>query len=125
MPIPVVVRYAPRQYASEVPPDLWEGLTVDISRNGVAFELYRGLRHGGAIELSLIRFNPPHCVSVVGKVVHCRRIPGGDSVGADGTLRARYRAGVEFNHLLKTEDLVSLEESRSARETNNRAAGTF
>lgn len=117
MPILAVVRYAPRQFGSNVPPDLWEGKTINISRSGAALELPHILRRGGLVELSLIKSDPPRCVSVVGEVVRCERIPGGESIDTDGSPRARYLTGVEFTRTLEIEELSVLRESHPLEAT--------
>jgi hypothetical protein len=111
MPVLAVVRYAPRQFGSNVPPDLWEGKTLDISRSGAALDLPHILRCGGMVELSLIKSDPPRCVSVVGEVIRCDRIPGGDTTDADGSARARYLVGVNFTRTLEIEELSVLRET--------------
>jgi hypothetical protein len=107
------VRYAPRQFGSNVPPDLWEGRTINISRSGAALELPHRLRDGGMVELTLIQSNPPRCVNIVGEVVRCARIPGISGTGTDGTPGGPlYMVAVQFQRILKIEELAMLRESR-------------
>lgn len=115
--VKALVRYAPRQYGSDVPPDLWEGQTINVSRSGAALNLPHRLRRGGAIEMSLIQSNPPRCVMVVGRVVRCERIPGGDRLEADGSTHPRYLVAVKFDRVLDIEELALLRESAAPEAT--------
>jgi len=107
-----MVRYAPRQLGSHVPPDLWEGRTLNVSRSGAALELAHRLRQDGMVELTLIQPNPPRCVSVVGKVVRCDPIPGSHSRDPNTTPRSCYLVAVEFTRTLDIEELTLLRESQ-------------
>ena len=105
----VAVRYAPRQYGSDVPPDLWEAHTVDISRSGVALEIVHRLRRGGTVELTFIQNSPPRCINVVGEVVRCERIPGASAVGTDGSPGGPvYRVAIQFSRILDMEEIALL-----------------
>lgn len=109
--VSVSVRYAPRQFGSNVPPDLWEGRTLNVSRSGAALELSHMLRRGGMVELTMIQSNPPRCVSAVGEVVRCEQIPGVHSIRPDGTGHTCYLVAVEFTRTLEIEELALLRES--------------
>jgi len=108
IPLFVMVRYAPRQFGSNVPPDLWEGETQNISRSGAALKLPHRLRRGGRIELTFINGDPPRSISVVGDIVHCRRIPGAEIKADDGTPLPLYLVGVKFSRTLDLEELAML-----------------
>jgi len=109
--ISLPIRYAPRQYQSDVPPDLWEGTLVNISRSGAAIKLMHRLRRGGTLEISFIQHNPPRCVSVVGKVIRSELLPGLHALTLDGTARGAHLAAVEFARVLDIEELATLREA--------------
>jgi hypothetical protein len=112
MELSTTVRYAPRQFGSDVPPDLWEGKTLDISRSGSALELPHRLRAGGMVELTVIQTNPPRCVNVVGEVVRCKQIPGRRVPHADGSPGGSlYAVAVQFTRVLEIDELATLRES--------------
>jgi hypothetical protein len=110
VPIVLMVRYAPRQYGPDTPPELLVGQTVNISRMGVALEISHRLRLGGLIEMSLIQQNPLGCVDVVGRVAWCQpqHYPGSDDAESPPL---RYLVGVEFSRLLSIRELRTLHES--------------
>jgi len=110
-PIPAQIRYAPREFGDNVPSDLWEGALVNISRSGAALKVMHRLGPGGVVEISIIKDNPPRCVSVTGKVVRCEPLPGLHLLSPEGTARRCYLVAVEFNRVLEIEELASLRES--------------
>jgi len=111
IPISADVRYAPRQFGSDTPSDLWEGLLVNISCSGAAIRVQHKLRRGGVLELSFIQTNPLRCLDVVGKVVRCEPLPGLHPLTPDGTARQCHLVAIEFTRLLDVEELAMLRES--------------
>jgi hypothetical protein len=105
------VRYAPRQFGSDVPPDLWEAQAVNISQSGAALKLPHRLRATGQVELSLMNHNPPRCISVIGEVVRSERLHGVDMKDAEGQARPAYLVAVEFTRLLEINELAMLRDT--------------
>jgi hypothetical protein len=103
----IPVQYAPWQFASEVPPDLWQGMTIDISLTGVALALIHRLRRGGIIEMYFLPCDPTHCIEIVGHVVRSHPMPPQDTVGSESK-QSHYFAGIEFNRLLVKKELELL-----------------
>jgi hypothetical protein len=107
----VTVRYAPRQFGENVPPDLYEGKTVDISRSGVALEIPHRLRLGGTVELALIQQDPPRCISVTGDVVRCSAIPGSRSVDGEGMSHHGFLVAINFSRILEISEISNLHDA--------------
>jgi len=108
--ISLVVRYAPRQYGIDVPPDLWVGRTLNISRSGAMLELYHPLVGGGLLEMSLIQSNPLGCVDIVGRVNRCDLAPPLESSELQDNRRTRFRVAVDFTRALALRELRVLHE---------------
>ena len=107
------VRYAPRQYGSDTPPDLWEGSLVNISRSGAAIKVLHRLRRGGVLEISFIKNNPLRCVSVIGKVIRCEPMSGLHSFSPDGTSRPCHFVAIEFSRLMDVEEIAMLRDAQA------------
>jgi hypothetical protein len=117
IPLSASVRYAPRQFADDVPPDLWEGRIINISRSGAAFKISTPLRDGGLVELSIIQANPPRCVSVVGKVVRCESMLEMDLTNPEGEPHRCHRVAVEFTRTLDIEEIALLRDTSTMAAT--------
>lgn len=102
------VRYAPRQFGSNIPPDLWEGRVVNISRSGAALKLSQRLHSGGLVEMAIIQSDPPRCLGVVGKVIRCEPMLEIDSADPNKTPLTCYLVAVEFTRTLDLEELSQL-----------------
>jgi len=111
IPLSASVRYAPRQFADDVPPDLWEGRIINISRSGAAFKISTPLRAGGLVELSVIQANPPRCVSMLGKVVRCESMLEMDLTNPEGEPHRCHRVAVEFTRTLEIEEIALLRDT--------------
>ena len=105
------VRYAPRQFGSDVPPDLWEAQAVNVSQSGAALKLPHRLRPTGQVELSLMNHNPPRCISIIGEVVRSERLHGVEMRDAEGEERPAYLVAVEFTRLLEINELAMLRDA--------------
>jgi hypothetical protein len=108
--IALPVRYAPRQYALDVPPELHEAKTVNISRSGMALEVSHRLHRGGLIELAILQNNPPGCVDVVGTVTRCEPLHSSDASLPDLN-PPRYVVAVKFTRLLSLRELRTLHQT--------------
>lgn len=110
--VSVAVRYAPRQFGDDVPPDLLEGRAVNLSRMGAGVEISHKLRIGGRVELTFMQTDPPGCVSVLGEVVRASRVPGGVGVGRDGQPAPLHIVGLKFTRMLELRELAMLRGNR-------------